>query len=113
MKTFWFDAYSAHVGCGNRAQGASCTVTVSAVKYSAKSKKEETTSSATFSVPSCPGREKCRLTRIELGDGFRGLSGIVFKASMGGKPVTLFVDKIAMNWHDNSCEAGLERVRSR
>ena len=113
QKTFWFNVSAARLGCGDRAQDSSCVITISAVKYSAELEEEEVAEKVELSVPSCPEGETCRLALRELGDAYRGLSAIVFEGTVGGKPVNVFLDDLQMEWYDNSCEAGLERVGSR
>ncbi|OJD21291.1 hypothetical protein ACJ73_07369 [Blastomyces percursus] len=113
LDTFWFDAYSANFGCDNGSTNTTCAVTVSAVRYSAQTKIEETAGTRSFAIPPCPGYRNCMLSPLDFGDSFRGISGLKFSASVQDKPVIFFVDDIKMNWYNNTCAAGLERLRSR
>lgn len=112
-KTFWFNVSAAHLGCGHRTKDSPCTITISALKYSTELEKEEIAEKVVFHVPSCLEGETCNLALRELGGAFEGLSGIVFEGTVDGKPVDVFLDDLKMEWYDNSCEAGLERVGSR
>ncbi|EEH08988.1 conserved hypothetical protein [Histoplasma capsulatum G186AR] len=113
LNTFWFDAYSANFGCDNGFSNTTCAVTVSAVRYSTLTKTEEAAGIRKFTLPPCPGYKGCTLSPLDFGDSFRGISGLQFSASVRNKSVILFVDDIKMNWYNNSCAAGLERLRSR
>ncbi|KAG5297348.1 hypothetical protein I7I48_06434 [Histoplasma ohiense] len=113
LNTFWFDAYSANFGCDNGFSNTTCAVTVSAVRYSTLTKTEEAAGIRKFTLPPCPGYKGCTLSPLDFGDSFRGISGLQFSASVRDKSVILFVDDIKMNWYNNSCAAGLERLRSR
>ncbi|OJD15629.1 hypothetical protein AJ78_04121 [Emergomyces pasteurianus Ep9510] len=113
LNTFWFDAYSAYFGCDNGSANTTCAVTVSAVRYSTKTNAEEAAETRKFTLPPCPGYKNCTLSPLDFGDSFRGISGLQFSASVQDKPVILFVDDIKMNWYNNTCAAGLERLRSR
>jgi hypothetical protein len=113
QRAFWFHVYSAHFGCGTKGLNQRCVVTVSAIQYSATTGKEIIHAKETFYLPPCSGEKKCPLTEIKLGRGFRGLSAIVFAAEVDGTPVPWVIDDLKMVWYDNSCAAGLERLRSR
>ncbi|ODH46095.1 hypothetical protein GX48_07815 [Paracoccidioides brasiliensis] len=113
INTFWFDAYSTYFGCDNGSTNNSCAVTVSAVRYSTVTRTEEDAGTRTFTLPPCPGYENCALSPLDFGDSFSGISGLQFSAFVGDKPVIWFIDNIKMNWYNNSCTAGLERLRSR
>ncbi|KKZ59823.1 hypothetical protein EMCG_05352 [[Emmonsia] crescens] len=113
LDTFWFDAYSAYFGCDNGSANTTCAVTVSAVRYSTKTNTEEAVGMRTFTLPPCPGYKNCTLSPLDFGVSFRGISGLQFSASVRDKPVIFFVDDIKMNWYNNTCAAGLERLRSR
>ncbi|KLJ08504.1 hypothetical protein EMPG_16047 [Blastomyces silverae] len=113
LDTFWFDAYSANFGCDNGSANTTCAVAVSAVRYSAQTKTEESAGTRRFVIPPCPGYRNCTLSPLDFGDSFRGISGLKFSASVQDKPVIFFVDDIKMNWYNNTCAAGLERLRSR
>ncbi|KAK2808372.1 hypothetical protein FQN50_004757 [Emmonsiellopsis sp. PD_5] len=108
---FWFDAYSAYFGCDSPKK--ICKVTVSAAKYSAAIKKEKLAKTLTFDVPPCPARKNCDLHAVNFGNSFRGISSIQFSAMVDEKPVKFFIGDIKMNWYNNTCAAGLERIRSR
>ncbi|OAX85149.1 hypothetical protein ACJ72_00484 [Emergomyces africanus] len=113
LNNFWFDAYSAYFGCDNGSTNTTCAVTVSAVRYSTKTSTEEAAGTRKFTLLPCPGYKNCTLSPLDFGDSFRGISGLQFSASVQDKPVIFFVDDIKMNWYNNTCAAGLERLRSR
>ncbi|PGH12375.1 hypothetical protein AJ79_04323 [Helicocarpus griseus UAMH5409] len=113
LDTFWFDTYSAYFGCDNGSPNTPCEITVSAVKYSTTTKKEEPAGMRSFTLPSCPDYKNCALSKLDFGDSFRAISGLQFSATVAGEPVIWFVDDIEMNWYNNTCAAGLERLRHR
>ncbi|KAK2738844.1 hypothetical protein FQN55_000400 [Onygenales sp. PD_40] len=108
---YWFDAYSAYFGCDSPKK--TCKVTVSAAKYSADIKKEKLFATRTFDVPPCAARKNCDLSAVDFGSAFRGISSIQFSAIVDDKPVMFFIGDIKMNWYNNTCAAGLERIRTR
>ena len=109
---YWFDVFSAYLGCGNGNGNKDCVVNVSASRYSEDSG-EVVAGNATFIIPPCRPNSKCQLTPIEFGEGFRGITDIKFEATVSDKAVTLYVDDLKLRWHDDSCEAGLRRESSR
>lgn len=42
-------------------------------------------------------------------DDFRSLTGLEFIATIGGTPVTWFMDDLRLGWSNNTCAAGLRR----
>ncbi|KAI9816614.1 MAG: hypothetical protein M1827_001747 [Pycnora praestabilis] len=109
---YWVDVYSAYVGCDNGGPD-DCTITFDGFTYGASTDEEVLAVSQTFTFPPCPGFVDCHLTLVELGEGFRGLTGIRMLASVAGVPKIWFMDNVQMTWSNNTCAAGLERQESR
>lgn len=113
QKLFWFDAFSAQVGCNTGNASLSCELTVQGSKYSAESGTEIRAGVSRFTIPPCHEPKHCILTEVLFGDGFSGLSGIEIDAQMDGRATMWYIDDILLRWHDDTCAAGIERQRSR
>ena len=111
-RSFWFDTDWVYFGCDAGSYESFCNVTVSAMKYSTTSQREEIAAISTFYLSTCPGYKKCHLTRLDFGPEFRGLSGIMFEASVADRSVGWYIDNVAMSWNDTSCAAEVERTNS-
>lgn len=110
---YWFDVSSAYFGCSGTVGNKTCVVHATASKFSEDSKSEVSAGNATFIIPPCSGNGKCEMTPIKFGDDFRGITNIKFEAKVLGKVVKWYVDDLQLKWHDDSCEAGLRRQRTR
>ncbi|KAG5205851.1 hypothetical protein GTR04_6781 [Trichophyton interdigitale] len=113
QKLFWFDAFSAQVGCSTGNTSHSCELTVQGLKYSAESGTEIRAGVSRFMIPPCREPKHCILTEVLFGDGFSGLSGIEIEAQMDGRAAMWYIDDILLRWYDDTCAAGIERQRSR
>jgi hypothetical protein len=110
---WWFDAYSTEMGCDN-GSGGPCTMVISGYTYDTKTGLEVKIHEQTAFIPPCPTLYNCKLDHIELDGGFRGLSGIQFEAFVDDTLRRIFVmDNLFMGWSNNSCEAGLLRLRQK
>lgn len=109
---FWFDAFSAWLGCDNDGPEP-CTMVINAYTYSAKENDEVLSFTKNATVESCPGLKDCKLKKVEFPDTFRGLSGLQVRSFVGEQERMFFMDSVSMRWTDNSCEAGLTRQRAR
>ncbi|EFE41956.1 hypothetical protein TRV_03313 [Trichophyton verrucosum HKI 0517] len=112
-KLFWFDAFSAQVGCNTGNSSRACELTIQGLKYSAESGTEIRAGVSRFTIPPCREPKHCILTEVLFGDGFSGLSGIEIEAQMDGRATMWYIDDILLKWHDDTCAAGIERQRSR
>ncbi|KAK2743251.1 hypothetical protein FQN57_004940 [Myotisia sp. PD_48] len=111
---YWFDAYSAYVGCSNEhLTKTPCEMTITALRFDLGSNTEIPSASSTFLIPACMGPHNCNLTQIVLGSEFRGLSGLKIKAMEADSRAMWYIDDISLKWYDDSCAAGKERQRSR
>ncbi|EFE31934.1 uncharacterized protein ARB_01187 [Trichophyton benhamiae CBS 112371] len=113
QKLFWFDAFSAQVGCNTGNTSRACELTVQGLKYSAESGTEIRAGVSRFTIPPCREPKHCILTEVLFGDGFSGLSGIEIEAQMDGRATMWYIDDILLKWHDDTCASGIERQRSR
>lgn len=110
MDAFWFDAFSANLGCDNYSKDEPCNVVISPAIYSIEIGGEVAAGKYSFEIPLCRERRPCTLLPIELGEMFRGLTGLKFSATVAGQPVRLFVDNIKLGWSNSTCAAGWERA---
>ncbi|EFQ97543.1 hypothetical protein MGYG_00584 [Nannizzia gypsea CBS 118893] len=113
QRLFWFDAFSAEVGCDNGNSTHTCELTIQGLKYSAESGTEVRAGITKFAIPPCHESKHCTLTDVLFGDGFNGLSGIEIEAQVAGRAVMWYIDDILLRWHDDTCAAGIKRQRSR
>lgn len=109
---FWFDAFSAWLGCDNEGP-ETCTLVMQGYTYSDKEKDEVLSYTQNATLPGCPGFEDCQLQKVLFPADFRSLSGLQIQAYVGNEEKRFFMDDVAMRWTDNSCEAGLLRQRTR
>ncbi|KAF2834805.1 hypothetical protein M501DRAFT_943430 [Patellaria atrata CBS 101060] len=112
LDAFWFDAYSIWMGCEN-AGPASCTVRLTGYVWDSSMGQEKMVTEQMATIPPCIGLRDCHLSKINLNDNFRALTGVKFEAAVLGAPVTFYADDFAAAWWNNGCAAGLERQRSR
>ncbi|TPX25337.1 hypothetical protein DIZ76_010789 [Coccidioides immitis] len=111
---FWFNVSSAYFGCNNgNKNNTPCMLTATASKYSAEHGIEVQEAATSFKIPPCPGFRNCKLTKIEFGPDWKGLSRVKLTATVSGKPAIWLIDDIQMGWYNNTCAAGLLRSRSR
>ena len=110
--SFWFDAYSAWLGCDNEGPEV-CTLVMSAYTYSSEEGDEVLAYQKNATIPGCPGFKDCKLQKVEFPDTFKGLSGLQIQAFVGEEERMFFMDDVAMHWTENSCIAGLTRQRAR
>lgn len=108
---FWFNAYSAYLGCDNSGP-TNCDMEMTGYVYDAATKAETVAAQQTVSVPPCPGFVGCSLTLVDFTNEFVGLSGIQFRAIVNATERVFFLDDLNMGWYDNSCTAGLLRQQS-
>lgn len=109
MPAYWFDAKGAWLGCDNDGPD-SCVFNVTGWTWDAQASDEVATYNTQIEVLPCPGFNDCKLQHVDFPDNFRGLSGISMQASENNKPRMFFMDDLALAWHDNSCEAGMQRM---
>jgi len=110
---YWFDAFSAYLGCDNEGPG-DCTVTITGYSYDEATDLETQVVQQNATIPPCPGFMNCELSPVEFSFDFWGLSGIQFEAYINGSVPRIFLlDNLSMGWYNNTCEAGLLRIRSR
>ncbi|KAL1306693.1 hypothetical protein AAFC00_005363 [Neodothiora populina] len=111
QSAFWFNAYSAYLGCDN-AGPEDCTVQVSGYVFQG-SGKEVMAYQQNFTLPGCPGFDNCRLKHVFFPKSMVGLSGLQFQASVNGEHRVFFMDNLSLGWYNNTCAAGLMRTRSK
>ena len=110
LSAFWFNAYDAWFGCDNEGPDE-CTMVFSAYSWSPSAKTEILTYTQNASLPGCPGFNDCHLQQVQFPYSFRGLSGLQMQAYVGNEQRIFFMDNLALGWSNNSCAAGLQRLR--
>ncbi|KAK0253167.1 hypothetical protein LTS09_011838 [Friedmanniomyces endolithicus] len=91
MSAFWFDAFS--------------------YTWSPDANNEIATYTQNATVAPCPGLANCQLQQVSFPTSFRGLSGVRMQAFVGNEPRMFFLDDMALGWSNNTCQAGLTRLR--
>jgi len=113
MPIFWFDAFSANVGCDDGGLN-DCEMTITGYKYNNATHGEVIAATQKTSIPKCPTYANCDLKFVQLDGAFRGLSGIQFEGTANGVANRTFaLDNLALGWSDNTCQAGLARLRQK
>ncbi|KAK0900740.1 hypothetical protein LTS16_014524 [Friedmanniomyces endolithicus] len=110
MSAFWFDAFSAFMGCDNAGPGL-CTIVFTGYTWSPDAKNEIATYTQNATVAPCPSLVNCQLQQVSFPTSFRGLSGVRMQAFVGNEPRMFFVDDMKLGWSNNTCQAGLTRLR--
>lgn len=109
---FWFNAYSAYLGCDNAGPG-DCTMLISGYAYYDASPSDQVlVHQFNATLPPCPGMKNCTLSKVDFPAEFEGLSGIQVEAFKGNETKMWFMDNLSMGWYNNTCAAGLLRQRS-
>lgn len=113
LDAFWLNAASAYVGCDNSNATVDCDFTVRGYRWMNDTQTEMLHESITVPIHGCQGLKGCQLQYADFGDSFTGVSTLGFSAYVRGKPVSWFIDTIALSWWNNSCSAGLLRSKAR
>lgn len=108
VSAFWFDAFSAFLGCDNAGPG-NCTMEVTGLHWDPVAKDETPAFSQSYTLPPCPGNRNCVLTPITFPSTARSLSGLQIRAVRAGEPRMFFMDDMNMAWSNKTCDAGLLR----
>ncbi|KAK5257876.1 hypothetical protein LTR40_009021 [Exophiala xenobiotica] len=113
--TYWFSASSAWVACDNGATDWSqtCDFVATAYQWNNATQSEVVVATQHFSIPPCPNFVDCHLTEINFNYLFYKMTTLSFYANVQGKISIFWLDSLALNWYDNTCQAGLERISSR
>ena len=110
---YWFDAFSASLGCMNAGPG-DCTMRINGYVWDGDREVEMKATQQSVSLPPCVGLVNCHLQVVEFSGAFRALSKIQIEAFVNGDERRNFVmDDLKLGWWNNTCDAGLLRIRSR
>lgn len=109
---FWFNAYSAYLGCENEGPD-DCTIQISGYIWEETAGQEILAVQQNTTVAACPGYVDCKLQQVQFGKSMQALSGIRIQAFVQGKQRMWYMDDLGMGWWNNSCAAGLLRMESR
>ena len=110
MEAFWFNVYSAYLGCDNSGPEG-CRMELSGYTYTGFTDDELLAYQQNVTIPPCPSQKGCQLQRVDFPPIMRGLSGLQIRAFVGHEQRIWFMDNLALGWYDNSCEAGLQRAQ--
>lgn len=111
QSAFWFNIYSAWLGCDNSGPEP-CTYVLTAYTFNAATQSEQQLGTTNATTPACPGFQDCHLEQVTFPSTFQGLSGVQIQAYKGQDQVMFFMDDVSMGWYNNTCAAGLQRLRS-
>lgn len=109
---YWFNAYSAYLGCDNEGPD-DCTMQISGYVWQSGTQDDVLAFRQNISLPACPDYQNCKLQQVEFNKNMVGLSGIQIQAFVKDEQRMWFMDDLAMGWYNNTCEAGLLRMMSR
>ncbi|KAK4903407.1 hypothetical protein LTR27_000338 [Elasticomyces elasticus] len=107
---FWFDAFSAMMGCDNAGPDP-CTIVFTGYTYSAAAKDEIATYTQNATVAPCPALNNCPLQPVSFPTSFRSLSGVRMQAFVGNEQRMFLLDDMELGWSNNTCQAGMTRQR--
>jgi hypothetical protein len=110
LPAFWFNARGAELGCDNDGPEP-CVFEITGSTWDSKLGDDVETYTTKIELPPCADFKDCKLQHVDFPDNFIGLSGIQIQAFANNKPVMFFMDDLALGWYDNSCEAGMQRMR--
>ncbi|KAK0363984.1 hypothetical protein LTR02_003752 [Friedmanniomyces endolithicus] len=94
MSAFWFDAFI-----------------FTGYTWSPDAKNEIATYTQNATLAPCPSSANCQLQHVSFPTSFRGLSGVRMQAFVGNEPRMFFMDDMKLGWSNNTCQAGLTRLR--
>lgn len=89
-----------------------CDFTATAYQYNAQLKEDRVVATQHWAQDRCD-RAVCSLNQIHFDEPFSNLSAVSFYGVIGGQIVDFYADSIRLDWYNNSCAAGLERISSR
>ncbi|KAK6000771.1 hypothetical protein QM012_003496 [Aureobasidium pullulans] len=108
---FWFNAYSAYLGCDNHSVHQ-CKLQIIGLVYQEKTKSEVAAFHQTVFLTPCLLPDYCELKQIYFDLSMKSLSGLRIQASANDEPVSWFMDNLVLGWSNNTCAAGLLREGS-
>jgi len=107
---FWFDTYSAWLGCDD-AGPESCTIVISAYVWDESAQKQTQAYSQNATIVPCPALKGCSLQQFNFPTSFRQLSGLKMQAFVGNKQKMFFLDDLVVAWSNTSCQAASTRAQ--
>ncbi|KAG9837134.1 hypothetical protein KCU77_g11359, partial [Aureobasidium melanogenum] len=108
---FWFNAYSAYLGCDNHSADQ-CKLQITGLVYHEETKSEVAAFHQTVFLAPCLLPDHCELKQVHFDLSMKALSGLSIEASVNDGPVSWFMDNLALGWSNNTCAAGLLREES-
>ena len=101
---FWFDVYSAYLGCENKGP-APCMITMSGFSYEPSFGNQVQDAEQVVYQPPCPTLTNCTMMKVNMNGEFRSLTNLDINATVNGVPVTWYMDDLKIGWSNNSCDA--------
>ena len=111
ISAFWFDAYSAFLGCDNFGP-QDCTMVLSGYTWNQAAKTEVLSYTQNATIPACVDFKDCHLQKVDFPESFRSLSGLQIQAFVENEQKIFFMDDLALHWSNNTCAAGMLRQSS-
>lgn len=108
FSAFWIDAFSFWIGCENEGP-SNCEVTINGYEFGSSTQ----IANQDATIPPCPGLVNCNLTFVELGDGFRNLTGLQILAAVNRQLTVFYLDDVSLAWSENNCAAQTRRTSVR
>lgn len=107
---FWFNISSASFGCKDISPTVECAINV--IGYVWNGTEQVKGPSYASLIQSCPTGANCTMQALDLGNQFVGLSGLQIQAFVNAVEVPFYLDDVEMGWYNDSCAAGLERLKT-
>lgn len=109
----WLNTYSAFFRCDDDGP-TDCIMQIPGYQYDPSTDEEVLKAQENATIPTCHGFKNCHLTLVTFSGQFRNLSGIQFEAFINGTgPQVFMMDILAMGRVNNTCSAGILRIRNR
>ena len=112
IDAFWFNAYGAYLACDNPGPG-SCFMRISGYQWDEARQNDTKTAEQFAVIPPCNQISNCDLTPVTFKDSFQELTAIKIEAYAGGFARNWYMDDLSLGWWNNTCAAGVRRLRSR
>ncbi|EPQ64955.1 BgtA-20500 [Blumeria graminis f. sp. tritici] len=108
---FRFNTHGAFFGCDSK--GPDCDFSFTGFRFNRESQESIEVVSQRRSITACPSLINCELLPIELGDAFEDLDTLRINVTVAGQPKIWWMDDLSLSWKNDTCAAGLCRLRTR
>ena len=110
--SYWFNANFAYAACDNQNPDPNYTCDFVATAFQYSDSTDQVVATQHFTLLPCQNNATCQLQLIQFNKLFTNLSAMSFYANVQGQIKSFYMDSLELDWSDNNCTAGLERVGS-